>query len=195
VTLRFDESYYRRFYVDPSTRVYDQKRHAELVAGVVSFIGWFGVELRTVLDVGAGLGWWGAWFRKHRRKVKVTSTELEPEICKKYGHQQADIRQLRLPTTFDLVVCQGVLPYLDKAGVAKAIDNLAAMSGRFLYLEAITREDFKGAIDAERTDLRVNLHPVAVYRRALKRHFREIGCGLYARRDADMPFFALEAQR
>jgi hypothetical protein len=195
VTLRFDEAYYRRFYKEPSTRVYDQARHAHLVAGVVSMVEWFGTDVHTVLDVGAGLGWWGKWFKRHRREAKVTSTEFEAETCRAYGHVQADITTLRLPQTFDLVVCQGVLPYLDKAGVAAAIDNLGAMTGRFLYLEAITKEDFVGAIDAERTDLRVNLHPAALYRRCLKPHFREVGGGLFARRDADLPFFALEAQR
>jgi SAM-dependent methyltransferase len=195
VTLRFDQAYYRRFYLDPATRVYDQKRHARLVEGVVCLIEWFGTELQTVLDVGAGLGWWGHWLRKHRKGVSITSTELEPDTCRQYGHVQADITTLQLEQTFDLVICQGVLPYLDKAGVAAAIDNLAALSGRFLYLEAITKEDFAGAIDAERTDLRVTLHPAALYRRCLKPHFREVGGGLFARREADLPFFALEAQR
>ncbi len=195
MSLRFDEAYYRRFYEDPSTRIYTQQRHAKLVSGVVSLIEWFGVELESVLDVGAGLGWWGQWFARHRSKVQVRSTELEPDICAKYGHEQADLTTLRLSQHFDLVVCQGVLPYLDDAGVEKAIANLAAMSGQFLYLEAITKEDFASAIDAERTDLRVTLRTAASYRRLLKPHFREIGAGLYTARRADLPFYALEAQR
>ena len=69
MTLRFDEDYYRRFYKDPSTRVYDQKRHAKLVTGIVSLIEWFGMDVTDVLDVGAGLGWWGQWFKKHRKGV------------------------------------------------------------------------------------------------------------------------------
>lgn len=195
MSLRFDEAYYRKFYEDPRTRIYTQQRHAKLVGGMVSLIEWFGVELETVLDVGAGLGWWGQWFARHRAKVQVRSTELEPETCAKYGHEQADITTLRLPRQFDLVVCQGVLPYLDAAGVAKAVDNLAAMCGQFLYLEAITKEDFAHSIDAERTDLRVTLRSAASYRRLLKPHFREIGGGLYAARHADLPFYALEAQK
>ena len=84
---------------------------------------------------------------------------------------------------------------LDDEGVEKAIANLAAMSGQFLYLEAITKEDFASSIDAERTDLRVTLRTAASYRRLLKPHFREIGAGLYTARRADLPFYALEAQR
>lgn len=195
MTLRFDEAYYRRFYKDPQTRVYDQRRHAKLVSGVVSLVEWFGVELTNVLDVGAGLGWWGEWLRANRKGVRVTSTELEREICEKYGHTQADLTTLRLREQFDLVICQGVLPYLDATGAEAAIDNLAAMCGSFLYLEAVTSDDMKDAIDAERTDLRVNLRAASWYRKRLAPHFQEIGVGLYAARHARLPFFALEAPK
>ena len=195
MTVRFDDAYYRRFYVDPNSRVYTRKRHALLIAGVVSMVEWFGVELKCVLDVGAGLGWWGSWLRRHRPSTQVVSTELEPQVCEKYGHLQADITAWRIHRHFDLVVCQGVLPYLDDGGALRAIDNLAAMCGGCLYVEAITREDFRESIDAARTDLRVNLRPVSFYRKALKPHFREIGAGLYASRAAELPFYALEARR
>lgn len=195
MTVRFDDDYYRRFYKDPTTRIYDQHRHAKLVAGVVSLAEWFGLDLIDVLDVGAGLGWWGQWFAKYRKDAKVVSTELEQDICEKYGHQQADITTLRLATKFDLVICQGVLPYLDAAGATAAIENLASMSCGLLYLEAITRDDMKDAIDAQRTDLRVELRPASWYRKRLAPHFREVGAGIYAARSANLPFFALEAPR
>lgn len=195
MTLQFDEAYYRRFYKDPSTRVYDQKRHAKLISGIVGLIEWFGLELTDVLDVGAGLGWWGQWLQKHRNGVKVLSTELERDICRKYGHQQADVTTFRLDRQFDLVICQGVLPYLDATGAEAGIENLASMCGGFLYLEAITRDDMKDAIDAHRTDLRVELRPATWYRKRLAPHFREVGAGLYAARRAHLPFFALEAPR
>lgn len=195
MTVRFDEAYYRRFYEDPRTRVYDRQRHEKLVAGVVHLIEWFGAELHDVLDVGAGLGWWGRWLRRHRRGVRYLSTELEPAICAKYGHQQADLRTFRLPRRFELVICQGVLPYLDAKGAAAAIENLAAMCGGFLYLEAVTRDDLADAVDAQRTDMRMTMRPAAWYRARLAPHFREVGGGLYAARSANLPFFALEVPR
>ena len=195
MTLQFDEAYYRRFYKDPSTRVYDQKRHAKLISGIVGLIEWFGVDLIDVLDVGAGLGWWGQWLKKHRKGAAVISTELDREICRKYGHRQADVTTFRLDKQFELVICQGVLPYLDATGAEAGIENLASMCGGFLYLEAITLDDMKDAIDAQRTDLRVELRPAAWYRKRLAPHFREVGAGLYAARKANLPFFALEAPR
>ncbi len=193
MTLRFDTAYYRRFYVDPHTRVYSQARHAKLVAGVVSYIEWFGLELYDVLDVGAGLGWWGKWLKRHRKKIRVLSTELEKDICEQHGHLQADITTLKLPRQFELVVCQGVLPYLDAAGAEAAISNIASMCSGFLYLEAITRDDMKDAIDPQRTDLRVQLRAASWYRQRLSPHFREVGGGLFAARSVELPFFALEA--
>jgi hypothetical protein len=191
--VRFDAAYYSRYYLDPETRIYDRPRHARLVAGIVNLIEWLGGPLDTVLDVGAGVGWWGEWFRKHRRGVRYTSTEFEREICRRYGHRQADLRTLRLAATFDLVVCQGVLPYLDDAGAEAGIANLAKACAGFLYLEAITAEDADGAIDASRTDLRVSLRPTAWYRQRLHAHFREIGFGLYVSRGHSLSLYGLEA--
>lgn len=193
MTLRFDEAYYHRFYKNPATQVYERRRHAKLVAAIIASIEWYGLELHEVLDVGAGLGWWGQWLRRHRRHVQVVSTELEADTCLKYGHQQADIATFRLPRQFELVICQGVLPYLQAKAADAAIKNLAAMCGGFLYLEAITADDLKDAIDTRRTDLRVHLRPASWYRRRLAPHFREVGGGLYAARSAQLPFFALEA--
>ncbi|MCC6333727.1 MAG: class I SAM-dependent methyltransferase [Myxococcales bacterium] len=190
---QFDEAYYHRFYVNPRTRVYDQRKHAKLVAGVVNLVEWFGVTLVDVLDVGAGLGWWSKWLQRHRPGVEVLSTELDPAICQRYGHVQADLVSFRLPRQFDLVICQGVLPYLDDEGAEKAIANLTAMCGGVLYLEAITKEDLAQSIDVTRTDLHVHTRTGAWYRKRLKPHFQEIGAGLYAARDASLPFYSLEA--
>ncbi len=195
MTPHFDQTYYDRYYVNPKTRIYTQRHHAKLVAGIVSLIEWFGHPIDRVLDVGAGLGWWRDWIDKHRPSTEVTSTEMDRSICQKYGHRQADIAEAKFDETFDLVVCQGVLPYLDDARAEAAILNLAAMTGGFLYLEAVTREDLRASIDPVRTDLGVTVRSNAWYRRRLKPHFREIGAGLFAARSAEVPFFALEAQR
>lgn len=195
MTHAFDEAYYRRYYLSESTRIYPRERHEKLVAGVVNLVEWFAGRIDTVLDVGAGLGWWGQWLRQHRRHVVYTSTEVEPAICKRYKHQQADIATWRSGETFDLVVCQGVLPYLEDQAAAQAIENLAAMSHGFLYLEAITTEDFGGNIDPTRTDTSVKARKASWYRGRLTRHYRELGAGLWAARCAEHIFYALEAPR
>jgi len=191
--LRFDTGYYRRFYLDPKTRIYDRNRQWSLVLGTVSFADWLGVQIRSVLDVGAGLGWWGQWFKKHRPGVRVVSTEYEAETCKAYGHLQADISNWRLDEQFDLVICQGVLPYLETPAAKRAIDNLGAMSRGLMYLEAITKADTVDSVDPSLTDMRIHRRTGSWYRKALKPHFRQVGGGLWAKREGDVIFYELEA--
>lgn len=192
-TPRFDEAYYERFYLDPSTRIYGPKHHHNIVTAVTALIDWFGGDLDTVLDVGAGVGRWRDWFKKHRPEVEVTSTELDPAVCKRFGHEQRDISQWRARQKFDLVVCQGVVPYLNDRDAASAIGNLAAMSAGFLYFEAITKRDLEEVCDTSRTDLRVHKRTGAWYRKRLLAHYREVGAGLFYHRKGKLEFFELEA--
>ncbi len=189
---RFDAAYYRRYYLDPETQVYDQERHTRLVAAVVNAVEWLNGPIQGVLDVGAGVGWWGDWLKANRPGVNLVSTELDPEVCARYGHLQADLTTLKLPLTFDLVICQGVLPYLDDAQVRLGLSNLASMCGAFLYLEAVTKEDAKETLDPTRTDMTMTLRPEAFYRKELAKHFVQVGFGLWAKKDADVMLYALE---
>lgn len=192
---KFDLSYYERFYVDPGTRIYGAEHHARLVTAVTALIDWFGGDLDDVLDVGAGVGRWRNWFQKHRADVEVVSTELDPEVCAKYGHLQKDITKWRGRRKFDLVVCQGVVPYLADADAEKAIENLAAMSRGFLYFEAITKRDLVEVCDVSKTDTRVHQRTGDWYRKRLFKHWREVGAGLYYRKDGPLEFFELEVPK
>jgi hypothetical protein len=188
----FDAAYYGRYYGDPRTRVHGPKEIARLCTGITGFLDWWGCPVDTVLDVGAGAGLFRDWFRKHRPKTRYRSTEVSAYACSEYGHEQRDITRWRDDEAFDLVVCQGVLPYLDDAGAARAIDNLAAMTGGFLYLEAITKRDVAEVIDEGKTDVKVHARPGSFYRSRLHRHYVEVGCGLWCKNDAPVLFYELE---
>jgi hypothetical protein len=188
----FDEAYYGRYYGDARTRVHGPKEIARLCAGVVGLLDWWRAPLESVLDIGAGVGLWRDWFRKNRPKTRYRSTEVSAFACEKYGHERRDITRWRADEEFDLVVCQGVLPYLDDAGCARAIDNLAAMTGGLLYLEAITKRDVRDVIDDAKTDVMVHARTGAWYRARLRRHYVEVGCGLWCKRDASVLFYELE---
>jgi 2-polyprenyl-3-methyl-5-hydroxy-6-metoxy-1,4-benzoquinol methylase len=193
--VRFDADYYDRFYLSDATKIDTDAHHAQLVCGVVSMIEFFGVTLERVLDVGAGVGRWGSWLREHRPSVEVVSTEMEREICDRFGHQRRDISKWRDKRRYDLVVCQGVLPYLDDDACAAAIDNLAAMTRGFLYLEAITRRDLVDVCDLEKTDTRVHRRTGAWYEKHLGAKLRRVGAGLWYPRDGWISFYELEAGR
>jgi hypothetical protein len=189
----FDADYYDRYYGRSHTRVHSAEEIGKLCTAVVSFIEWWQHPLATVLDVGAGIGLWRDWFVKQRPGVAYRSTELSGYACRAYGHEQRDITRWRAAQTFDLVICQGVLPYIDDDGAAMAIDNLAAMTGGFLYLEAITKRDIRDVCDEGRTDTKVYERSGAWYRGRLSKHYAEVGCGIWCKKEAGELFYELES--
>jgi hypothetical protein len=189
---RFDEAYYRRHYQDAKTRVHDGKKIAQLARGVTGLVAWYGGRLDSALDVGAGAGLWRDWFAAHRPKVKYRSTEVSPYACEAFGHELRDISKWRARERFDLVICQGVLPYLADDAAAAAIDNIGAMARGFLYLEAITKRDFEEICDQSKTDGAVHLRKAAWYRARLEPHFVNVGCGLYYSKQGTLSFYELE---
>ena len=91
---RFDAEYYRRHYQGPD-RVHTASQVGRLAAGVSGLAAWLGVEVRSVLDVGAGPGYWRSWFRRHRPGVRYLSTDASAWACRRYGHVRRDISAWR----------------------------------------------------------------------------------------------------
>jgi hypothetical protein len=126
-------------------------------------------------------------------RVRYRSVDVSVYACARYGHEQRDISRWRDPNdTFDLILCQGVLPYLSDEQAAAAIDNLGAMCRGFLYLEAITARDIDEICDPAKTDLRVHRRTGAWYRARLGRRFDALGCGLFYAKQGPLAFYELE---
>jgi hypothetical protein len=192
MAVSFDASYFRRFYESRRSRVYGKEQVDSLARGVTGFVQWFGGDIEKVLDVGAGIGLWKDWFREHMPDVRYRSIDVSDYACERYGHERRDIAAWRAREKFDLVVCQGVLPYLDDATTAKAIANMAAMCRGFLYVEAITSRDLREVCDRSKTDVKVRARPASFYKRLLARHFEPLGCGLHHVNGGDKLFYDLE---
>ncbi len=188
---RFDEAYYHRHYAGRS-RVHSAREVARLAQGVTGLCAWLGVEVEAVLDVGAGPGLWRDWFRRHRPAVRYRSTDVSRYACARYGHERRDLSRWRSRERHDLIVCQGVLQYLDEAAAGRAIENLGAMSRGLLYLEAITARDLREVVDRGATDLAIHARSGAWYRRRLAPWFVQVGAGLWAARRAGLPLYELE---
>ena len=192
----FDAAYFKRFYGSRATRVYGKEQVSHLARGVTEMIAWLGGELRTVLDVGAGAGLWKQWFARHKPHVRYRSTDVSAYACERYGHEHRDLATWR-PTArardkFDLVVCQGVLPYLDDRACKRAIATLGTVTRGFLYLEAITARDLDELCDRTKTDVTVHPRSGAFYRRELAKHFVTLGCGLHYSKSGPLGFYELE---
>jgi hypothetical protein len=188
----FDAAYFRRYYESRRSRVYGPEQVDHLARGVTGFVSWFGGHIERVLDVGAGTGLWGDWFRAEMPAVEYTSIDVSEYACARYGHVLRDISTWKGRRKHDLIVCQGVLPYLPDAACMKAITNMAGMCRGFLYVEAITAHDLREVCDRSATDTSVLARPAAFYRRALARHFEPLGCGLHHALGGDKLFYELE---
>jgi len=195
MSAAFDARYFRRYYESLGSRVYGANQIAQLAQGVTGLVGWFGGDLDSVLDVGAGIGLWTDWFAVHRPGVRYVSVDVSEYACAKYGHERRDIVRWRSKRRFDLIVCQGVLPYLDDSECETAVSNMAAMCKGFLYVEAITARDLRDVCDRNRTDVTVRARSATFYRRLLNRHFEPLGCGLHHIRGGDKVFYELERSR
>jgi SAM-dependent methyltransferase len=189
----FDESYFRRFYRGTEkSRAHSAAQVATLARGLDGLCKWLHLPVRKVLDVGAGPGFLRDWYREHRPAVKYRSVDYSEYACREYGHEQADISRFR-EGQYDLIVCQGVLQYLDDAACARAIENLAAMSRGLVYLEIVTARDLEEVCDPSGTDASIHVRPGAYYRKHLAKGFQQVGAGLWAARDAGLVFYELEA--
>jgi SAM-dependent methyltransferase len=189
---RFDEAYYQRFYEDPKTQVYTAEDHDALASFIFAFARWNQLSIKSVLDIGAGVGHWKRWLEVNAEDVRYTGTEVSKAMCKRFGHQNRDIARWRDRKKHDLIVCQGVLQYLPDPDIAPAIANIAAMAKGLVYLEITTRGDLRENCDLSRTDQDIHVRNGSYYRGILTKHFITVGCGLWWPKDVPAPFYELE---
>lgn len=192
VSERFGTEYYARFYEDPKTRVHDGTQIAALGRAISGFAEWFGLPLRSALEVGAGTGLLRDWFRAQHPALSYVSTEVSRYAADRFGHELLDISKTVPKRQFDLVICQGVLPYLDDAAAEAALVNLARATRGVLYLEAITHLDLNTVCDRELTDIEVHDRRGSWYRARLGEYFEQIGAGLWHKKDGPLLFYELE---
>ena len=189
----FDEAYYQRYYFDKKTSVVDPQHMERLGTFVCSYLKYLRVPVRRVLDVGCGIGLWRDLLGRHFPDVHYQGVEYSPYLCERYGWAHGSVVDFSSPEPWDLVVCQGVLPYLNTTDLQAALRNLGTLSRGALYLEAVTREDYEqGTLDEDLTDPRLLRHRAQLYRRGLSENFRSLGGGLWLSHRAEVPMFELE---
>jgi hypothetical protein len=193
VPERFDAAYYSRYY--GRRPVHDRRRIGQLAQGVLALADWWRVPVRSVLDVGAGKGYWRDWLSTNAPRVTYHGIDVSEHACRRYGHEHADLADWWPRRRYDLVVCQSVIQYLDDRRASEAIDALAAASRGLLFVEVPTIADRDHAIDPAGTDLEVYWRSGAWYRKRLAIGFTEIGGGLWSSHDSPAVLFELERAR
>ena len=181
--FKFDRTYYDRWYRDEETRTFMTEYTPVIVRFVFAYLDYLEVEVRTVLDAGCGLGHWRTAIEDIGRDVRYHGLETSDYLYKEFGWEKGSIVDYKAGEPFDLVVCQGVLQYLDDAECKAAIDNIAALCSEALYLEVLTRRDARENTIPERTDTDVYLRKGKWYRKRLAKHFVNLGGGLFLSRN------------
>ncbi len=188
----FDKAYYDRYYKNPRTRVVSRSAIDKLAAFVASYVRHLGLPVRRILDIGCGLGLWRRVLEESFPRAKYMGVEISDYLCQRRGWTKGSVVDFRSRHPFDLVICQGILQYLDDRAAGRAIQNLAELSRGALYLEALTVEDWEQNCDRRSTDGGVHLRNGSWYRRRLSRYFRNCGGGVFLALSAETTLFELE---
>ena len=132
------------------------KGSAELrrqVAFVLHTAEWtLGRPVRTVLDVGCGMGDWQPVLKKVRPGLSYDGVDPSAYAVSKFGKRRGlqqggieELPRLSLRTSYDLVVCCGMLNYLATDQLRVGLAGVVARTGGVAYLELFADGDaFEG---------------------------------------------------
>jgi trans-aconitate methyltransferase len=188
----FDSAYFRKYYFNAATRVTsaaEMQGRAQLVAAVLHHAG---IPVRTILDMGCGIGLLRKPFAKALPRARYVGVESSEYLCARYQWIKGSVTDFAPRAPSDLVICYDVLQYLDDRDAARAIVNLAKLTRAALYVSALTREDWRENCDRTRTDRDVHLRGGDWYRRRLQKRFNYLGLGVWLRKDVTALLWDME---
>jgi SAM-dependent methyltransferase len=193
---RYDQAYFDKWYRHPRHRVKspaELARQVAFVLGTAEFV--LGRPVRTVLDVGCGEGQWRAALRRHRPRLVYDGVDPSAYAVARYGAARGlqqgglhDLDALPLRDSYDLVVCCGMLNYLEPDTLPAGLVQVARRTGGVAYLELFTSEDaYEGDTDWP------SPRAASWYRRVLRTAgFAAVGMQCYVTADAVARVSALE---
>jgi SAM-dependent methyltransferase len=188
----FDRDYYRRYYRNARTRVtsgVEMERRARLVSSVLKH---FELPIRTIVDVGCGVGLLRRPLLEEFPRASYTGIEISEYLCRRHGWTQASALDFEVAEPYDLTICYDVAQYLDAPDATSALERLASATRMVMYFSALTAADWRDNCDRARTDGDVYLRSADWYRRRLARRFAPIGLGLWLKRGYDLVRWELE---
>ena len=189
---KFDSAYYRRYYLNPRTRVADPEYYDRLAQFVAAYCDLLDVKIRSILDIGCGTGALQKPLLQRFKRARYQGLEFSSYACEQYGWTQGCASNYGGDGAFDLVLCHDVLQYLDDKTAAAALTNFARLTRKVLYFSVLTDEDWQENVDQELTDDDVHLRAAGWYRRRLKNQFQNLGGGIYLKAGNDAVVYALE---
>ena len=188
---RFDKAYYDRFYRNPQTRAVSPAAAKRQATFIAAYLRHLEIPIDAIIDIGCGVGTLLRALHRCFPRARCQGVEFSEYLCQRYGWTQASIEDYTATGTYDLVVCNDVLPYLDDQTCNRALDNLASLSEGALYCGALTREDLPHC-DPDRTDLQQHVRPVDWYRERLTDKFINVGGGLFLKKPVEVTVWAID---
>jgi SAM-dependent methyltransferase len=145
----YDKAYFDKWYRHPRHRVKsptDVARQARFVVAAAEYL--LERPVRTVLDVGSGEGNWLPALRKIRPGVRYYGVDASEYAVARWGRRRnirlgtiGTLGTLGLPEDFDLVICCGVLMYLDADELRAGLPEIRRLSNGACYFEVFTSAD------------------------------------------------------
>ena len=188
---RFDKAYYDRYYRNPGTRVCspgEVQRQGDFVAAYLRHLE---VPVRSVIDIGCGLGRLLSTLAEAFPKAHALGVESSAYLCAELGWESGALPDYPTHRQYDLVVCYDVLSYLEDDDAAEAIKALGELTRQALYFGTLTLED-RELCDPVRTDTDVYLRSNRWYRRRLGRYFEPVGGGVWLRKPVQAFIWTLD---
>lgn len=189
---RFDARFYRRFYMNPRTRVTTRAEMARRAGMVAALVKQLELPVTRILDAGCGLGWLRTPLLKAFPGAAYVGLEVSEHLCREHGWVHESLAQYRPRARFDLIICYDVMQYLSDRDAVRAMANLGRLSRGALYFHAPTREDWHDNADVETSDGEINLRAASWYRSRLSRNFEHAGFGVHVRRGVPWGQWELE---
>jgi SAM-dependent methyltransferase len=181
----FDRRYFDRWYRDGGfgspARL---RRHVAYALGAAEYL--LDRPVRSVLDVGCGEGAWQPDLARLRPRARYVGVDPSRYAVERFGARRnlrqghlGQLGELELGGPFDLVVCVGVLGYVDAPDVRRGLAAITAALGGVALLEVFTASD---AIVGDVTGYR--RRPAGRYRRWFaEAGLARVGPHLYAGAD------------
>jgi SAM-dependent methyltransferase len=191
VRTNFDEPFYQRYY-SAATRARDRRTQRRLAALVFAYLDHLEIPVRRVVDLGCGLGGWRREVAARYPSAQYTGAESSDYLCRRYGWATGTAATFGGRGRYDLVICQGVLQYVDDGEFRASIANIARLCRGAAFLEIPTVRDWNEHCDRSTSDGQIHFRSGDWYRREIGRHFRSAGAGLWLPQDSPAVLYELE---